>query len=85
MPLDPQEYRSGSREDFIARLDGGEYDDVVALYRSNESTNVTGPFDKELVGHLPKSLRYVCHNGAGYDNIDVDACTKAGEFQTPFF
>jgi len=24
---------------------------------------------------LPKSLKYICHNGAGYDNIDVEACT----------
>ena len=25
---------------------------------------------------LPKSLRYICHNGAGYDNIDVAGCSK---------
>ena len=25
---------------------------------------------------LPKSLQYICHNGAGYDQIDVEACTK---------
>ena len=44
--------------------------------RSNESTSITGPFNKELVDALPKSLKYVCHNGAGYDNIEVPACTE---------
>jgi len=36
---------------------------------------LTGPFDAELVAKLPASLKYICHNGAGYDNIDVAACT----------
>lgn len=27
---------------------------------------------------LPASLKYICHNGAGYDNIDVATCTKKG-------
>lgn len=38
----------------------------------------TGPFDKELIALLPKSLKFVCHNGAGYDNVDVDALTRKG-------
>ena len=38
----------------------------------------TGPFDKELIALLPPSLKYVCHNGAGYDNVDVDALTQKG-------
>ena len=41
-------------------------------------TQETGPFDKELIALLPKSLKYVCHNGAGYDNVDVDALTQRG-------
>jgi lactate dehydrogenase-like 2-hydroxyacid dehydrogenase len=71
-----QEYETGSREDFISKLKSGEYDDVVAIYRSNDSTSVTGPFNKELVQSLPKSLKYITHNGAGYDNIEVAACTE---------
>lgn len=39
---------------------------------------LTGRFDKELASHLPESLKYICHNGAGYDNIDVDELTKRG-------
>lgn len=59
-------------------LKGGEYDGVIGLYRSNESTAVTGPFDADLINCLPSSLKYICHNGAGYDNIDVSACTQRG-------
>ena len=44
--------------------------------RSNDSVGVTGPFDKELVSVLPQSLKYIAHNGAGYDNIEVPACTE---------
>jgi glyoxylate reductase len=71
-----QEYGSGSRQDFLKKLKSGEYDDIVGIYRSNDSTSVTGPFNKELVQALPKSLKYIAHNGAGYDNIDVRACTE---------
>lgn len=39
---------------------------------------MTGPFNKELVQALPKSLKYIAHNGAGYDNIDVAACSDRG-------
>lgn len=71
-----QEYGTGSRQDFISKLKGGDFNDVVAIYRSNDSTKVTGPFDKELVSSLPVNLRYICHNGAGYDNINVAACSE---------
>ena len=73
-----KEFRTGSRDQFLSNCKTGEYDDVVALYRSNMSTTVTGPFNQELVSALPKSLKFICHNGAGYDNIDVDACTRRG-------
>lgn len=47
----------------------------------NETTDIqayqfTGPFDKELVSLLPSSLKYITHNGAGYDNIDIPTCTS---------
>ncbi|CZT06702.1 probable glyoxylate/hydroxypyruvate reductase (D-isomer-specific 2-hydroxy acid dehydrogenase superfamily) [Rhynchosporium agropyri] len=69
---------SKTRADFLKELESGSYDDVVALYRSNESTKFTGEFDQELVSKLPASLKYICHNGAGYDNIDIAACTNKG-------
>ena len=31
---------------------------------------------------LPASLKYICHNGAGYDNVDIQTCTKKGTSAT---
>ncbi|KAK2762182.1 hypothetical protein FQN54_001191 [Arachnomyces sp. PD_36] len=73
-----KEFGSGTREDFLKNCREGKYDDVVAIYRSNASTGLTGPFNKELLSVLPKTLKYICHNGAGYDNIDIPACTQHG-------
>ncbi|EYE99080.1 D-mandelate dehydrogenase-like dehydrogenase [Aspergillus ruber CBS 135680] len=73
-----KEFPSGTREDFIQNCKNGDYDDVVAIYRSNASTKFTGPFNAEMLSVLPSSLKYICHNGAGYDNVDVDACTQKG-------
>lgn len=67
-----------TREEFIANCDNGTWKDVVAIYRSNESTSLTGAFDAELVPKLPPSLKYICHNGAGYDNINVETCSVRG-------
>jgi lactate dehydrogenase-like 2-hydroxyacid dehydrogenase len=25
-----------------------------------------------------QAAKYICHNGAGYDQVDVDACAKRG-------
>lgn len=44
---------------------------------------MTGPFDEELVAKLPSSLKYICHNGAGYDNIDVAACSSKSQQTLP--
>lgn len=51
---------------------------MIAICRSNDSTSITGPFDLELIQLLPPSVRFICHNGAGYNNIDVEACTSRG-------
>jgi glyoxylate reductase len=72
------EYATGSRSDFLSKLKSNAYPDLFVIYRSNESAKVTGPFDKEVVDALPASLKFICHNGAGYDNIDVQACTERG-------
>ena len=72
------EFTQSDRKTFITNCKEGKYDNVVALYRSNTSVAETGPFDSEVVSVLPESLKYICHNGAGYDNIDVEACTGRG-------
>ena len=39
---------------------------------------MTGRFDQELIGVLPSSLKFISHNGAGYDSIDASACASRG-------
>lgn len=66
---------SGSASDrasFLRDCANGVYDGVVAIYRSFESV---APVDAEFLDALPSTCRFICHNGAGYDQIDVDACT----------
>ncbi|KAL9579855.1 MAG: hypothetical protein Q9212_004852 [Teloschistes hypoglaucus] len=41
-------------------------------------TMLTGRFDQELIDLLPQSLKFVSHNGAGYDQIDAEACASRG-------
>lgn len=48
---------------------------------SNETncwTKVAGKFDEEFIQRLPRSCKFICHNGAGYDQIDTHACAKRG-------
>ncbi|KAF2139008.1 uncharacterized protein K452DRAFT_300590 [Aplosporella prunicola CBS 121167] len=73
-----QEFPSGTRDEFLSNCKNGKYDNVQVIYRSNDSTKHTGPFNAGLISALPSSLKYICHNGAGYDNIDVGACTSRG-------
>jgi len=35
-------------------------------------------FDKALIDGLPSSVRWIAHNGAGYDPVDVYACMAKG-------
>ncbi|KAJ5544407.1 hypothetical protein N7513_006971 [Penicillium frequentans] len=74
--LSLKEFPSGTREEFIKNCKAGNYDDVTAIYRSNTSNKYTGNFDAELLAVLPQSVKYICHNGAGYDNLDVATCSQ---------
>ncbi|KAK0104505.1 hypothetical protein ONS95_004793 [Cadophora gregata] len=68
---------STSRTDFFEECKG-KYKNIVAIYSTSSSYAVTGKFDKELIQSLPPSLKLICHNGAGYDQIDISACTERG-------
>lgn len=60
----------------MTEMRSGKLDDVVVICdRAPHSLPVTGKFDRELIEALPERVKYICHNGAGYDNIDVCACT----------
>lgn len=54
---------STNRADFIKESQGGAFDGVIAAYRTFQSVSITGLIDEELVSSLPKSLKYLSHNG----------------------
>ncbi|KAM0787610.1 hypothetical protein ACM66B_003677 [Microbotryomycetes sp. NB124-2] len=68
---------SSNRDEFLQDCKT-KYKHVEAMYRhfKGPATKVTGLFDKQLVQGLPDELNFICHNGAGYDQIDVNACTE---------
>ncbi|KJR88166.1 D-3-phosphoglycerate dehydrogenase [Sporothrix schenckii 1099-18] len=70
--------KANGRAEFIAECRSGSLDGVKVAYRTFESFRITGRIDDELLSALPSSLRFICHNGAGYDQIDVAACTARG-------
>ncbi|KAF4549544.1 2-hydroxyacid dehydrogenase-like protein 2 [Elsinoe fawcettii] len=68
--------KATSREEFISECKSGAFDGAVAAYRTFGSFSFTGLIDSELLEVLPKSLKFLAHNGAGYDQIDVNACSS---------
>ncbi|KAF2145483.1 uncharacterized protein K452DRAFT_283839 [Aplosporella prunicola CBS 121167] len=67
-----------NRAEFIEECKSGKLDGVVAAYRTFGSVQITGLVDEELVNVFPESLKFIAHNGAGYDQVDVHACTTRG-------
>ncbi|KAF8345981.1 hypothetical protein F5887DRAFT_964351 [Amanita rubescens] len=57
---------------------GGKYDGIIGIYRENESAQKIGKFDKEIIDGLPQSVKWIAHNGAGYDPVNVHACKARG-------
>ncbi|PYI05191.1 hypothetical protein BO78DRAFT_447854 [Aspergillus sclerotiicarbonarius CBS 121057] len=68
---------STTREGFFHDIKD-KYRNIFAIYRTSASGAVAGKFDAEFIAHLPPTCKYICHNGAGYDPIDVSACAKRG-------
>ncbi|KAG5647111.1 hypothetical protein DXG03_001482 [Asterophora parasitica] len=70
---------SKNRREFLAAFQpGGKYSDVVGIYRENGSAEILGVFDKEIIDGLSPSVKWIAHNGAGYDPVDVHACIARG-------
>lgn len=70
---------SPNRKDFFDNLASNcKYGNVVGFYRHNSSADRIGIFDKELVNALPDTCKWIAHNGAGYDQIDIAACKARG-------
>ncbi|KAH7124178.1 D-isomer specific 2-hydroxyacid dehydrogenase [Dendryphion nanum] len=71
---DTEVVTSTSRDKFFSDVKS-KYNNIQAIYRTSASGAVAGKFDKQFIDHLPASLKFICHNGAGYDQIDIDACS----------
>ncbi|KAG9241418.1 glyoxylate reductase [Calycina marina] len=69
--------QSNNRKKFLAEAKSGAFDGAVAAFRSFTSASITGHFDSEILSALPSTFHFLCQNGAGYDPIDVSACTEA--------
>lgn len=70
--------KATDRASFLEEARSGAFDGCTVAYRTFESFDVTGKVDEEMLAALPQTLRYICHNGAGYDQVDVSACTGRG-------
>ncbi|KAJ5183592.1 hypothetical protein N7492_001208 [Penicillium capsulatum] len=64
-----------NRAAFLQECRDGKFEGVVAAYRTFGSASITGMVDEEVVNALPSSLKYLAHCGAGYDQVDVHACS----------
>lgn len=76
--LQPSAATTTNRTTFLAECATGAFDGALVAYRTFDSVALTGRIDAELLAALPPSLKFICHNGAGYDQIDVAACTARG-------
>ncbi|RUO96158.1 D-isomer specific 2-hydroxyacid dehydrogenase, partial [Jimgerdemannia flammicorona] len=68
---------SKSRDEFFADCDG-KYQEIKVIYSHPDSHKTIGFFDQELIDRFPDSLKFICHNGAGYDTINVNAAASRG-------
>jgi len=70
---------SSNRADFLAGLKpNGKYGGIIGIYRHNSSAERIGIFDKQIIGALTPNVKWIAHNGAGYDQIDVQECKAKG-------
>ena len=76
-----QRMDSPNRTEFLKNLKpGGKYAGIIGVYRHNISANVIGVFDPTIISALADAgVKWIAHNGAGYDQIDIPACIAKGE------
>ena len=73
-----------NRADFLSGLKpNGKYAGIVGVYRHNTSADRIGVFDKEIIGALAPNVKWIAHNGAGYDQIDILECKAKGSCAQP--
>lgn len=74
---------SPNRADFLENLKpDGKYAGIIGVYRHNTSADRIGVFDKEIIDALAVAgVKWIAHNGAGYDQIDVAQSKVKGVVQ----
>ena len=70
--------KAKNRNEFIEECKGGDLDGVLVMYRTFLSVNISGRIDEELVNVLPKSLKFVCHNGESASLFPLACCVVFG-------
>ncbi|KAK9236702.1 Gor1p [Lipomyces kononenkoae] len=70
------EYVPNGRDDFFQFLRG--LPNLVAIYLTFPGYKAIGGFDNDVLDHLPKTLKYLCSFGAGYEILDVRAIGARG-------
>jgi glyoxylate reductase len=55
--------KSTDRAGFLEESKSGAFDGIEAIYRTNKTYTTAGMFDAELLDNLPKTLKFICHNG----------------------
>lgn len=72
---------STDRIDFLTNLKpNGKYAGIVGIYRHNTSADRIGIFDKQIIEAIAPTVKWIAHNGAGYDQIDVAECKSKGGY-----
>ncbi|KAL8950303.1 MAG: hypothetical protein Q9222_003647, partial [Ikaeria aurantiellina] len=70
--------KSSNPGDFLAECRSGAFDGTRAVYRTFDSISITGRIEGGVVKALADAgVRFIAHNGAGYDQIDVPSCTTS--------
>ncbi|KAL8782292.1 MAG: hypothetical protein Q9213_005527 [Squamulea squamosa] len=73
-----RQLKDGHRGQFLEDCQSGVHDGLLAIARTYDSVELTGRFDQELIDLLPQTLKFISHTGAGYDQIDAEACANRG-------
>lgn len=70
-------YMPKDRADLLEKFKG-EFANVVAIGTTFYAGARINKFDSKVVDAFPESVKYVCHNGAGYDILDAEYITHKG-------
>ncbi|ODQ60511.1 hypothetical protein WICANDRAFT_89403 [Wickerhamomyces anomalus NRRL Y-366-8] len=66
-----------TRDQFIKDLKG-KYSNVEGIARGYLTGQKVGRFDEDLAQHFPPTLKFIAHQGSGYDQCDVEPLRKRG-------